>query len=70
MRYDLSAIPDVHDGLSLTAMGEFESPAAELGLVAVASALAPLLGPMDQELRELFDRGKRFLTALRPALAS
>ena len=68
MPFDLAAIPDTHDDPARFAM--LDSIAADLGLAAVVQALAPLLGPLDAELRDIVDRAKHSLTSLHRALAS
>jgi len=68
MQLDLTAIPDAHeDGMAARAR---TSVVTDLGLAAVALALAPLLGPLDAELREVLERGKPRLSTPRPAPAS
>ena len=68
MPFDLASIPETHD--EPAHRGLFDAVAADLGLAAVVQALAPLLGPLDAELKAVVDRAKHSLTSLHRALAS
>ena len=68
MSFDLSAIPDFHEENAPPASQD--SPAAEVGLAAVVKALAPLLSPLDAELKSIVERGAQLLTSTQRTLAS
>ena len=68
MSFDLAAIPDVRDRSDGTI--DAGTMAADIGLAAVLAALAPLLGAMDGELREILERARGYFAAKPYALAS
>ena len=68
MSFDLAAIPDVRDRPD--GVIDAGTMAADIGLAAVLAALAPLLGAMDGELREILERARSYFAAKPYALAS
>jgi len=68
MAFDLAAIPDVRDRQD--GVIDAGTIAADIGLAAVLAALAPLLGAMDGELREILERAQGYFAAKPYALAS
>jgi len=68
MSFDLAAIPATHD----SPVAEFDAGtiASVIGLAAVVKALAPLLGALDGELRDIIERAQAFFPAQQMALAS
>jgi len=68
MQFDLAAIPATHDAPD----GRLDAGviASVIGLAAVVKALAPLLGALDGELRDIIERAQAYFPAQAMALAS
>jgi len=68
MPIDLAAIPASHDAPDV----RFDAGivASVIGLAAVVKALAPLLGALDGELRDIIERAQAYFPAQAMALAN
>ena len=68
MPFDLAAIPATHDSPDVPF--DAGAIASIIGLAAVVRALAPLLGALDGELRDIIERAQAYFPAQAMALAS